>query len=117
MSFKTCTLYKILLGRLIKDMILAEHVACKGQMRNVFKILVRIPELKKPLVRFWHRRVDKIKIYLTRGPVDCNPPIWLQFFSVAVDPPLTSRPKYSLSTLHCFSVIHNFIFHFNTLTL
>jgi hypothetical protein len=26
---------------------------------------------------------------LQGDPVDCNPPIWLQFCSMAVDPPLT----------------------------
>jgi hypothetical protein len=47
---------------------------------------------------------------LTR--VDCNPEIWLQFCSTAVDPSLTSWPKYYVWTLNCFFITHTFIFQF-----
>jgi hypothetical protein len=48
-------------------------------------------------------------LHLQRDSVDCNAPIWLKFYSTAVDPPLTSWPKYEVSTLNSFFVIHNFI--------
>jgi hypothetical protein len=35
-----------------------------GKMRNAYKILVRKPECKSPLVRPRHRWEDNIKIYL-----------------------------------------------------
>jgi hypothetical protein len=40
------------------------HVACMGQMRNEYKILVGKPERKRPLVRPRHRWEDNIRINL-----------------------------------------------------
>jgi hypothetical protein len=40
------------------------HGACMGQMRNVYKILVRKPEAKRPLRRPRHRWEDNIKMEL-----------------------------------------------------
>jgi hypothetical protein len=34
-----------------------------------------------------------IYLHLQGDPIDCYPPIWLQFCSMAVDPPLTSWPN------------------------
>jgi hypothetical protein len=42
----------------------AVHVVCMGEMRNVYKILVRMPEGKKPLRRPRHRWEDNIKMAL-----------------------------------------------------
>jgi hypothetical protein len=52
---------------------------------------------------------------LQEDAADCNSPSWLKFCGMAVDPPLTSWPKYyvsAVSTLNCFFVIHTFIFQF-----
>jgi hypothetical protein len=40
------------------------HVALMGEMRNVFKILVRKPEMKRALRRPRHRWEVNIKLYL-----------------------------------------------------
>jgi hypothetical protein len=42
----------------------AVHVVCMGEMRNVYKILVTMPEGKKPLRRPRHRWEDNIKMAL-----------------------------------------------------
>jgi len=36
-----------------------------------------------------------------------NPHIWLQFCSIAVGPLLTAWPRYKVSALHCFFIIHS----------
>jgi hypothetical protein len=42
----------------------AGHVACMGEGRNVYRVLVRKPEGKRPLERPRHRWEDRIKIDL-----------------------------------------------------
>jgi hypothetical protein len=44
---------------------LARHVACTGEMRNAYKILVGNPEGKSPLGRPRRRWEDNIRMYLT----------------------------------------------------
>lgn len=46
------------------------------------------------------------------GPGQFYPLIWQWFYSMRVDPSLTSWPKYQVLTLHCFFTIQNFIFLF-----
>jgi hypothetical protein len=48
--------------RVIKSrgMIWVGHVAHTGQMRNVYQIVVRKPEQKRPLGRHRHRQEDNI---------------------------------------------------------
>jgi hypothetical protein len=41
-----------------------EHVACMGEVRKVYKILVGTPEGKKLLGRLWHRWKDGIRMDL-----------------------------------------------------
>jgi len=43
----------------------AGHMACMGDRRGAYRILVRIPERKKPLGRPGHRWEDNIKMDLT----------------------------------------------------
>jgi hypothetical protein len=43
---------------------MGQHVACMGEMRNMYKILVRTPESKIPLGRSRHRLGDNIRIDL-----------------------------------------------------
>jgi hypothetical protein len=40
------------------------HEACMGEMRNVYRILVKKPGDKRPLERPRHRQEDNIRIYL-----------------------------------------------------
>jgi len=40
------------------------HVACKGEMRGVYRVLVGKPEAKRPLGKPRHRWEDIIKIDL-----------------------------------------------------
>ena len=40
------------------------HVACKGERRGVYRVLVGKPEGKRPLVRPRHRWEDNIKMDL-----------------------------------------------------
>jgi hypothetical protein len=40
----------------------AGHVARMGEKRNVYKLLVREPERKRPLGRPRHKRIDNIKM-------------------------------------------------------
>ena len=42
----------------------AGHVACMGQSRGVYRVLVGKPEGKKPLGRPWRRWEDNIKMDL-----------------------------------------------------
>jgi hypothetical protein len=42
----------------------AGHVACMGEERKVYKVLVEKSEGKRPLGRPWHRRVDGIRMDL-----------------------------------------------------
>jgi hypothetical protein len=39
-----------------------KHVACTGEIRNARKILVRKPEVKRPLGKRRHRRRDNIEM-------------------------------------------------------
>jgi len=45
-----------------RSMRLVGHVACMGQIRNVYKILIRKSERKKPLGRPRHRWEDNIRM-------------------------------------------------------
>jgi hypothetical protein len=38
--------------------------------------------------------VANVSLHSQGGPVDFNPPIWLQCCSMAIDHPVTSWPKY-----------------------
>jgi len=40
------------------------HVACIGERRGAYSVLVGKPEGKRPLVRSWLRREDNIKMGL-----------------------------------------------------
>jgi len=40
------------------------HIACIGEMRNAYKMLIRIPEEKTPLVRARHKWEDNIRVDL-----------------------------------------------------
>ena len=40
------------------------QVACNGERRGIYRVLVEKPEGKRPLGRAWHRREDNIKINL-----------------------------------------------------
>jgi hypothetical protein len=42
----------------------AGHVARTGEKRNVYRLLVRKPERKRPLGRPRHRWINNIKMYL-----------------------------------------------------
>jgi hypothetical protein len=42
----------------------AGHVACMGEERNVYRVLIGKPEGKRPLGRPRHRREDGIRMYL-----------------------------------------------------
>jgi len=42
----------------------AGHVACNGERRGVYRVLVRKPEGRSPLGRHKHRREDNIKMDL-----------------------------------------------------
>jgi len=42
----------------------AGHVACMGERRDIYRILVEKPERKRPLGRTRHRREDNIKMDL-----------------------------------------------------
>ena len=42
----------------------AEHVACTGERRGVYRALVGTPEGRRPLGRPWHRCKDNIKMDL-----------------------------------------------------
>jgi len=42
----------------------AEHVACMGESRGIYRVLVGKPEQKRPLGRLRRRREDNIKMDL-----------------------------------------------------
>ena len=46
---------------------LAEHAACMGERRGLYRVLVRKPEGKRPLVRPRHRWADIKKILQEEG--------------------------------------------------
>jgi len=48
------------------------HVACKEEMRNVYKILIRKPKGKRPLGRLRHRWEDNIKMYFRKTVERCE---------------------------------------------
>jgi hypothetical protein len=48
--------------RVMKSMRWAGHVACMGEIRHVYKILVRKPDRKRPLGRPRHRWEDNIRM-------------------------------------------------------
>jgi len=54
----------------------AGHVACMGEMRSVYKILVGKPEGKRPLGRPRRRWEDNIKIDLQE--VGCGVVDWIE---------------------------------------
>jgi hypothetical protein len=58
-------LHSILLGCSIKKCDGMEHVACMGEMRNAYKILVRKSEGKRPFGRPRPRWEDNIRMDLT----------------------------------------------------
>jgi hypothetical protein len=53
-----------------RRMMWARHVACVGEGRAVYRVLVGRPEEKKPLVRPRHRWKDNIKIDLREVGID-----------------------------------------------
>jgi hypothetical protein len=55
---------------------------------------------------------QRLKLCSQGDPAEWISLIRLRFCSTAVDPPLTSWPKYQVSTFHCFFVVQSFIFHF-----
>jgi hypothetical protein len=42
----------------------AGHIACVGEVRNAYNIMVGIPEGKRPLGKPRHRWEDNIRMYL-----------------------------------------------------
>jgi hypothetical protein len=58
----------------------AEHVAQKGEKRNVYMVLVGKPERKKPLERPGRRWVDNIKVDL--GETGCGGMDWIDLAQV-----------------------------------
>jgi hypothetical protein len=53
-----------------KRMRWAGHVACMGEGRGVYKVLVGRPKGKRPLGRPWHRWEDNIKLDLRGIRID-----------------------------------------------
>jgi len=53
----------------------AGHVACMGEIRGIYRVLVGKPEGKRPLGRPTHRREDKIKMDLQE--VGCGGTDWI----------------------------------------
>jgi hypothetical protein len=76
-SFIICTHHQILLGRSNKSrrMKWAGHVARMGEGRNVYRVLVRNPDGKRPLGRPKRRREDGIKMGLRE--IGCG--VWSGF--------------------------------------
>ena len=58
-------------------MIWAEHVASIKLSRNAYRVLMRRPEIKRPLGRPRHRWKDNIKMDLRE--VGCDPGEWDQW--------------------------------------
>jgi hypothetical protein len=58
-----------------RNMRWAAHVACMGEMRNFYKILVRKPEGKKPLERPRHTWKDNIQMDLKK--IGCESADWI----------------------------------------
>jgi hypothetical protein len=54
------------------------HVACKGAMRNVYKISVQKPEGKRPLERPSCRWENNMKIYIKQIGCEC---VWTGFMA------------------------------------
>ena len=52
------------------------HVACMGERRGIYRVLVRKPEGKRPLGRLRHRWEDNIKMYLQE--VGCGVMDWIK---------------------------------------
>jgi hypothetical protein len=47
----------------------ARHVACMGDRRGVYRVLMRSPEEKRPLGRPRHRWEENIKMELQRSEI------------------------------------------------
>jgi hypothetical protein len=71
MNFIACILHLILV-RMIKSRRLrwAGHVACMGEGRGVYRVLVGRPEGKRPLGKPRHRWEDNIKMSLREIGID-----------------------------------------------
>jgi hypothetical protein len=54
------------------------HVACTGEMRNAYNILIGNPEAKGPLARSGRRWKDNIKMYL--NDVKCETVHWFKLY-------------------------------------
>jgi hypothetical protein len=54
----------------------AWHVACMGERRGVYRVLVGKPEGKRPLGRPWHRWEDNIKMDLQE--MGCGGMDWIE---------------------------------------
>ena len=52
------------------------HVACMGERRGIYRVLVGKPEGKRPLGRCWHRWEDNIKMDLQE--VGCGGMDWIK---------------------------------------
>jgi hypothetical protein len=51
------------------------HAACMEEMRNIYKIVVRIPDGKRPHGRLTHRQDDSIKSNLKE--IRCENADWI----------------------------------------
>jgi hypothetical protein len=63
----------------------AGHVACMGEGRGVYRVLVGRPEGKRPLGRRRHRWKDDIKMDLREVGIDGVKCIWLAFVSTVMN--------------------------------
>jgi hypothetical protein len=73
MNFTACILYRVIKSRRMRW---AGHVACMGEGRGVYKILVGRPEGKRHLGRSRHRWEDNIKMDLRE--IGTNGANWIQ---------------------------------------
>jgi hypothetical protein len=66
---------------------------------------------------FWKEKhlVARLSIRLSKWYIsnNNNKAQWIRLYicRMAVNPPLASRPKYQVSTRHCFFVTHNYVLH------
>jgi len=56
------------------------HVACMGEMRNSYKILIGIPEEKRPLGRHSRRSEDDLRMDLR----EYGGKVWIGFISLRI---------------------------------
>jgi hypothetical protein len=61
-SFITCMLHQY--NNEVKECEIVGHVACMGEMKNTYKILIRKPEGKRPLSGHRSRGEDNVRIYI-----------------------------------------------------